>query len=241
MICNVPRYLDKWDVTDIIILVKDKIMSDYNLKSELLNNGIYDFYKLWCQASNLYYLLITYGYEYPSYLIPYLDYPLEKTLTTEEFKECRRIFDAQHSRSKRLRKRITTMIEKQCLFLTLTFTDETLNNTSDTTRRRYIVRFLSQFNVPAIANKDFGKENGREHYHAIIQIDKIDYSLYDYGAINGRKVVVGSETDLRLSKYISKLTNHAIKETTKQSRLIYLHMDKLSPKYCTPTQLEMII
>ena len=119
------------------------------------------------------------------------------------------------------------MIEKQCLFLTLTFTDDTLQKTSTTTRRRYIVKYLSQFNVPCIANKDFGKENGREHYHAIIQIDRIDYSLYDYGAINGKKVVVGSETDLRLSKYISKLTNHAIKETTKQSRLIYLHMDQL--------------
>lgn len=202
-------------------------MSDYNLKSELLNNGIYDFYKLWCQASNLYYLLITYGYEYPSYLIPYLDYPIEDALTSNEFLECRRIFDAQHSRSKRLRKRVAIMIEKQCLFLTLTFTDDTLQNTSATTRRRYIVKYLSQFNVPCIANKDFGKQNGREHYHAIIQIDRIDYSLYDYGAINGKKVVVGSETDLRLSKYISKLTNHAIKETTKQSRLIYLHMDKL--------------
>ena len=216
-------------------------MSDYNLKSELLNNGVYDFYKLWCQASNLYYLLMTYGYEYPSYLIPYLDYPIEDALTFDELRECKRIFDSQRKRAQRIRERITRMIVKQCLFLTLTFTDETLQDTSDTTRRRYITRFLSQFNVPAIANKDFGKENGREHYHAIIQIDRIDYYLYDYGAINGIKVVVGSETDLRIAKYIAKLTNHAIKETTKQSRLIYLHMDKLSPlqKECTPTQLEM--
>ena len=211
-------------------------MSDYNLKSELLNNGIYDFYKLWCNAQNLYYLLITYAYEFPAYLIPYIDYPIENTLTYEELRECKRIFDAQHHRSYRLRKRITTMIEKQCLFLTLTFTDETLQNTNATTRRRYIVKFLSQFNVPSIANKDFGKENGREHYHSIIQIDRIDYSLYDLGAINGIKVVVGNETDLRIAKYIAKLTNHAIKETTKQSRLIYLHMDKLSPlqKECIP-------
>ena len=200
-------------------------MSDYNLKSELLNNGVYYFYKLWCNASNLYYLLITYGYEYPAYLIPYLDYPIEDALTFDELRECKRIFDSQRKRAQRIRERITRMIANQCLFLTLTFTDETLQDTSDTTRRRYITRFLSQFNVPAIANKDFGKENGREHYHAIIQIDKIDYSLYDYGAINGIKVVVGNETDLRIAKYIAKLTNHAIKETTKQSRLIYLHMD----------------
>lgn len=216
-------------------------MSDYNLKSELMNNGLYDFYKLWCQSSNLYYLLITYGYEYPSYLIPYLDYPLENTLTYEEFRECQRIYDSHRQRSLRIKKKISVMIQKPCIFLTLTFTDETLDNTSDITRRRYIVKFLSQFNVPCIANKDFGKENGREHYHAIIQTSHIDYSLYTLGAINGIRVVVGVETDTRISKYISKLTNHSIKETTKNSRLIYLHMDKLTPLYCTPTQLEMII
>lgn len=216
-------------------------MSDYNLKSELMNNGIYDFYKLWCQSSNLYYLLITYGYEYPSYLIPYLDYPIENTLTYEELRECQRIYDAHRQRSLRIKNKISLMIQKPCIFLTLTFTDETLDNTSDTTRRRYIVKFLSQFNVPCIANKDFGKENGREHYHAIIQSSHIDYSLYTLGAINGIRVVVGTETDTRISKYISKLTNHSIKETTKNSRLIYLHMDKLTPLYCTPTQLEMII
>lgn len=216
-------------------------MSDYNLKSELMNNGIYDFYKLWCQSSNLYYLLITYGYEYPSYLIPYLDYPLETTLTYDEFRECQRIYDSYRQRSLRIKKKISVMIHKPCIFLTLTFTDETLDNTSNTTRRRYIVKFLSQFNVPCIANKDFGKENGREHYHAIIQSSHIDYSLYTLGAINGIRVVVGTETDTRISKYISKLTNHSIKETTKNSRLIYLHMDKLTPLYCIPTQLEMII
>lgn len=212
-------------------------MSDYNLKSELMNNGIYDFYKLWCNAQNLYYLLMTYGYEYPSYLIPYLDYPIEETLTKQELRECHRIYDAQRQRSLRIKKKISIMIQKPCIFLTLTFTDDTLSSTSETTRRRYVVEFLTQFNVPCIANKDFGKENGREHYHAIIQTSKIDYSLYSLGAINGKKVVVGSETDLRLSKYISKLTNHSIKETTKNSRLIYLHMDKLTPLYCTPTQL----
>lgn len=216
-------------------------MSDYNLKSELMNNGLYDFYKLWCQSSNLYYLLITYGYEYPSYLIPYLDYPIENTLTYEELRECQRIYDAHRQRSLRIKKKISLMIQKPCIFLTLTFTDDTLSSTSETTRRRYIVSYLSQFNVPCIANKDFGKENCREHYHAIIQTPHIDYSLYTLGAINGIRVVVGTETDTRISKYISKLTNHSIKETTKNSRLIYLHMDKLTPLYCAPTQLEMII
>jgi len=210
---------------------------NYDLKSQLLNNGLYDFYKLCYNAEHMYYLLTTYGYEFPQYLIPYLFFPLDSVLTLQEFRECTKIFNANRSRSSRLRKKISKMLEKPCLFLTLTFTDETLNNTSDTTRRRYIVRFLSQFNVPCIANKDYGKENGREHYHAIIQTKKIDYSLYDLGAINGERVVCGEMTDLRISKYISKLTNHAIKETTKQSRLIYLHMEKLK-ELAVPIQLK---
>ena len=175
----------------------------------------------------MYRLLIEYGYMPPSNITPYFETDFSVFMDYYTIRECQRIFDAHRSRSSRVRKRISLMLEKPCIFLTLTFTDEMLSNTQSSTRRRYIVGFLSQFGVPCIANKDFGKLNGREHYHALIQISNIDYSLYDYGAINGKRVVQSSDTDIKLSKYISKLTNHAIKETTKNSRIIYLHMDQL--------------
>lgn len=209
-------------------------MSNYLLKSQLLNNGVYDFYKNYIRANQLYYLLVSYAYDFPCDLIPYLDYPISKVLSDVEIRECKRIYDAQRARSAMIRKRITSMITQKCIFLTLTFTDDVLCSTNSYTRRRYIVKFLSQFNAPCIANNDYGKENGREHYHAIIQLSHIDYDLYKFGAINGERVVVGEHTDIRIAKYISKLTNHAIKETTKQSRLIYLHMDRLCSRVELP-------
>lgn len=202
-------------------------MSDYILKSQLINNGLFDLYKSYVNSLNCYNNLTEYGYTFPDYLIPYLTLPILQIFTNEEFKECERIYDSNRKRSGRIKKKITEMIKKPCLFLTLTFTDETLTNTSAETRRRYVRQFLTQFNVPAIANKDFGSENGREHYHSIIQTSNIDYSLYTYGAINGKRVIVDYGCDKRISKYISKLTNHSIKETTKRSTLIYLHMNKL--------------
>lgn len=125
-------------------------------------------------------------------------------------------------RTNRLKNRISKMVSgSPCLFLTLTFKDSVLNSTSQDTRRRYVTRFLKSFGVEYIANIDFGKNNGREHYHAILQADKIDYSLWNYGAINGRRINACYSSNVKLAKYISKLTNHALKKTTKQNRIIY--------------------
>lgn len=139
----------------------------------------------------------------------------------KEWAEAEKINRAFYVRVKRLKDSINKMLSSgECIFLTLTFTDATLCKTTATTRRRYITRYLSLFNAPYIANKDFGKKNGREHYHAVIQAPKIDYSLYTLGAINGQ-VVHKTSNPVKLAKYISKLTNHAIKETTKRSCIIY--------------------
>lgn len=149
-----------------------------------------------------------------------------------EFKEYRRISDAKHARVRRIKKRIFDMIYKNdCLFLTLTFTNDALERTSSPFRRIAVRRFLNYFNVPYVANIDFGKKNGREHYHAVIQIGEIDYHLWTYGAIKGLRVrndlkydedgVITSESVEKISRYVAKLTNHAIKETTRRSVIMY--------------------
>lgn len=143
--------------------------------------------------------------------------------------EAKKINHATYERVKRLKNRIAKLLEKPCLFLTLTFTNESLSNTSAITRRRYVTRYLNNFNTEFVGNKDFGKKNGREHYHAVIQAEKIDYSLWQHGAIKGLRVRLDkNSTKERLSKYIAKLTNHAIKETTKRSALIYSRMKKVA-------------
>lgn len=143
----------------------------------------------------------------------------------KEFRECFKINTASYKRTKRLKERIESMLlNGACLFLTLTFNDDTLNNTTLKERRVAVSRYLKSFNCPYVANIDYGAKNHREHYHAIINIDKVNYALWNkYGAINGEKIrnkdIKSDKT--KLAKYICKLTNHAIKETTQRSSLIY--------------------
>lgn len=130
-----------------------------------------------------------------------------------------KINNNNYHRIKRLKARITNLLAGPCVFLTLTFTDEFLANTSPQTRRRYVCRFLSQYG-DYVGNIDFGKKNKREHYHAILRTDDIvKYSSWCGGSCNGKKITVKNSD--ALARYIAKLTNHAIKETTKSSRIIY--------------------
>lgn len=108
------------------------------------------------------------------------------------------------------------------MFLTLTFNNKTLNNTSSDTRRKYVRRFLKENCVCYVANKDFGGRNGREHYHAVVLVKgQLNYTNWSYGALNGQKIRLNGTSNTKLAKYVSKLTNHAIKKTCKRNVLIY--------------------
>lgn len=153
----------------------------------------------------------------------YFNYWLEGRV--EEFNEALKINDAHYHRIKRLNKRVGAMLEDgQCLFLTLTFNDNCLNETTPHDRRVAVTRYLKQYQTKYIANIDYGKTNHREHYHALILIDKVNNETWKkYGNINFKKVRYqnGKSPSKILAKYIAKLSNHAIKETTKRSTLIY--------------------
>lgn len=138
----------------------------------------------------------------------------------ELIKEGYRLNDSFYHRQLRLKRRIEDMLSAgDCLFLTLTFKDSVFETTSPDTRRQYIRKFLKQFNTRYVANKDYGEKNGREHYHAVIQINNINAKLWRYGALNFEKIVLKNAR--ALSKYVAKLKNHAIKETTREDRVIY--------------------
>lgn len=141
------------------------------------------------------------------------------------FLECLKINKASYERTNRLKKRISDMLlNGDCLFITLTFNDETLSTTTPKNRRVFVSRYLKQFNCKYVANIDFGSKNHREHYHAVINASTIDFKSWrKYGNINVERVRNKDiEKDMtKLSKYICKLSNHAIKETTKRSSLIY--------------------
>lgn len=214
---------------------------DYKLKSEVLQNKIvldaekqfsYALFK--CESEQ----------ERETLLNIYLSMCNEDIY----FNEARKINRASYYRARLLKYKIFNIIasNKECFFLTLTFKDSTLASTNELTRRRYITRFLANNCSSYIANKDFGAKNGREHYHAIVNGRINPKEWHKLGAINIKRIksnwsniyndlpcdwskrdisvtlkTSGSKEFLKLAKYISKLTNHSIKETTKRSAIIY--------------------
>ena len=139
------------------------------------------------------------------------------------YNECAKINKASYSRAKRLKERIAKMLNNgECIFITLTFNNETLNSTDTNKRRVFVSRYLKLFKSDYVANVDYGSKNHREHYHAIIQSSSIDLTAWrKFGNINVERIRCLNASDTKLAKYISKLSNHAIKETTKRSSLIY--------------------
>ena len=141
----------------------------------------------------------------------------------DDFKIANQVIDNHRRRNKKLRQKLTPIIlSLDGQFLTITFSDEVLATTTFETRRLYVRRFLKLVSPYFyVANVDYGSENGREHYHAIIK-GRIDYSLwYKYGIINGEVIRPYTKDVNKVSEYINKLTNHHIKASAKQSKLIY--------------------
>ena len=141
------------------------------------------------------------------------------------------INDSKYKKYKRCYKRIEQMVlEGNAWFVTLTFSDKTLDSTSHSTRRQYVRRNLQQHFEIYVANVDYGTKNEREHYHALIRCEhnptneiKAFWDKYGFSKIEH----VGTTEDdaKRTIKYVVKLTRHALKKTTSKGqttdRVIY--------------------
>lgn len=138
------------------------------------------------------------------------------------FKVANNVNQASYKRVARLKERIREAVESgSAWFITITFNNDTLVNTNEKTRRVYVSRWLKSLSPFYVANIDYGAKNSREHYHAIITSDKRPPKSWSYGFVDILKVATTENDTKRISKYISKLTNHAIKHTTKSKRIIY--------------------
>lgn len=138
-----------------------------------------------------------------------------------------RLYNSNHIRKERVKERISNMVNtNHAYFLTLTFSDKMFSRRcSAETRRRYIRRFLREQCKDYLANIDFGSNNEREHYHAVV-IPKsiIDFAKYRElfdSSINCKRIIKSAASEKLLSRYISKLTNHALKENGFYKRLIF--------------------
>lgn len=201
-------------------------MSDYTFKSEVMLSGIYAECKEISKAK--------YNAMYDKHLP--CKYDIATALDMEhffyqyaldEYLEGNRINHASLERTLRLKNKILSIVNSGVSsFITLTFDDETLSRTSKDTRRQYVRKLLKSISNNYVANIDFGKENDREHYHCVISGYFKDLN-WSYGFYNVQKIRLKEDdtnntiTSKKLAKYTSKLTNHAIKETTKKNYCIY--------------------
>lgn len=208
-------------------------MSDYSYKSYILNNGIFSMFLEFkkylyktchighISASRLFKALAT-GADIPFWYKECFDlFPLLFE-DLKQFHECVKLYNANKALYRRLRRRVSELIKEPCLFLTIDFSNKDLSSTTLQDRRVIICRYLKSQCNNYVANIDFGDKNGREHYHAIVQADFIDIHKFELeGWVKYERVWTENDSAERLSHYITKLTRHAIKNTTQRYKVIY--------------------
>lgn len=158
------------------------------------------------------------------------------------WRAARALNQSRYGRVARLRKRVAAMIlSGDAWFVTLTFREQVLADTTQETRRKYVRRFLKEQTDYYVANIDFGDHHvyldgeteristGREHYHALV-IGQLEEKRdengrrspnWPYGFSKQVRVRAQDASVKKIPLYISKLTNHALKESVGNTRYIY--------------------
>ena len=132
-----------------------------------------------------------------------------------------RLANSEGRKWRRVYEKINELVATgRAVFITLTFTDNVLSKTSALTRRRYVARYLKQFSNVYVANIDFSPVKHREHYHCVID-NRVDMSKWSYGFVYAEQVRTQDYNAKRVSKYVAKLSNHALKVKALSTRLIY--------------------
>lgn len=135
---------------------------------------------------------------------------------------------AEQQQRNRYKERVLKMLKNDYFdtyFITITFNDRTLNQTSEKTRLRYIKRFMIQQFKTYILNIDYGAENNREHYHATA-VSKYKIICFDawkkYGFLKAIRIYQSNTIkDTNDKATAEQLTAHAFKETTANAKIIY--------------------
>jgi hypothetical protein len=222
--------LEKYKSSDYKLLTKEE---KQELKQIILENKLHREVGQFSLKNYRLYQMEQNGVYYPS-LVNYSYQELENEFTNfvnfygyTTLKVANNLNRASYYRTARLKERIREAVASgSAWFITITFSPETLAKTNEKTRRVYVSRWLKSLTSFYVANIDYGKTKGREHYHAIITSDQRPPKTWSYGFVDILKVATTETDTKRISKYISKLTNHAIKHTTKSKRIIYSRQTK---------------
>jgi hypothetical protein len=175
-----------------------------------------------------------------SYIFSFLDFFPDNPSLCNLFRDvCESINNAYWCRYKRLRKRLHIMLDNSPVcFLTLDLNDKAVDYKMSTIKE-YVKQFLGSFDVPYITNVDYGAEKGRLHFHAVICCIPEDFKTpvnnwykvkgkfnqykcrWDYGYVHIEQVGIDESDEKRVAKYVTKLTRHSIKGSTKSNKCIY--------------------
>lgn len=120
------------------------------------------------------------------------------------------------ARKYRLNKKTRVLLNKKCYFLTFTLNDDNLCDELELISRVKI--YFKNARLKGYFNIDRGSKFERLHAHAFVQADYIDQSIknplrWKFGALNFKICSSDHVDSVRLSAYISKLTNHAVKSS----------------------------
>lgn len=148
-----------------------------------------------------------------SYPVVYPNHEIETT-------KIQKAIDARKRKKRIINRYLEDMADwyDELYFVTLTFSDDALNGTSERTRHRYVQTWLNENCRDYYANVDYGEKNGREHFHAVVAF-KSNIQPWKYGFDSAKKIKSSTEGGNRhkISGYMLKLTNHAAKLGTGKS------------------------
>ena len=151
-------------------------------------------------------------------------------------KDYEKLLNARYCKVSRIKKRVVFLFTNftYVYFCTFTFYDKFINY-CDRSKRDLIKSTLNHFSsdIKYILNVDYGKKNEREHYHCIVATnnnsDLRKYLKKQYPFFTSCDRVSTHLKDMkRVSKYLNKLANHCIKDTTKNKRIVYNFKDYYS-------------
>lgn len=142
-------------------------------------------------------------------------------------KDIERILCARYMKVSRVKKRLVYLFSRYnyLWFCTFTFNDNLLNK-CERTKRDTIKLVLNNLDFKYILNVDYGTKTERQHFHCVVATNfDLDLNLfikkYYPCFCLAQKIDLNEKSVSCVSKYINKLTNHSIKESTKKQRIVY--------------------
>ena len=218
-------------------------MKDIERRKELLENGTYKNYLK--KRKNYVYNGVVFVDDFGNLDYSLFDIPINDLIICERIRKC-----CKEQREK-VESHLMYLFNKtkyDLYFITFTFSDDSLNRTTDDTRRQNIRRLLTR-SEDYILNIDYGTKTNREHYHSIVALKNGTYETreenghiklsfldtYKLGTYDVEPIRKGGNDVKRLSRYISKLTLHSIKVKQKYISVKkgsdYQEWKKLNVKY----------